>query len=123
MEPLTILAALAPAAIDGIKALIGKFTGNKPTITNADDYSKVTDADVRKLQALAQLEAPGGEVPAWVNAVRAMQRPPVVFAVIAVWLVGATGDMAEDKFLMVSNLAATVFFYLFGDRTMLYFKR
>lgn len=123
MEPLTILAALVPSAIDGIKALIGKFTGNKPTIVNSDDYEKVTAADVSKLNALAALDSPAGNVSVWVNNVRAMQRPPVVYAVTLAWLIGAFGFMPEQNFVMVSNIAATVFFYLFGDRTNLYFKR
>lgn len=123
MEPLTILAALAPAAIDGIKAIIAKFTGNKPTITSAEDYAKVLDAEIRKLEALARMDAPAGEVSRWVNNVRAMQRPTFVGIIMLAWAVGALGTMAEDKFLMVANLASAAAFYLLGDRTMLYFRR
>jgi len=125
MDPLTIFAALIPAGIDMLKSLVAKKTGNVPAVTTAKDYAEVIDADVRKLEALAKLDTPTGPVSAWVNNVRSMQRPAAIAAVLVVWLAGAVGlaDMGPERFTLVSNLAASVFFFLFGDRVNFHIKK
>lgn len=126
MDPLlltTALSALLPAAVDGIKSFIGSKTGNKPAVLTAEDYSKVVDADIRKLEVLSKLDSPGGETSKWANNLRSVQRPAVVMLVLLAWLYGAVFGLPGDVFQTVSQLASTVFFYLFGDRTNLYLKK
>lgn len=121
MDPLTLLTVFAPVVMDGAKALIGRFTGNKPAIVTTDDYAKVQDADIRKLEAIAKLDVPAGETYRWVNAVRSMQRPVVVASVLLAWVYVVVTDSAQID--NVSNLASAVFFYLFGERGLGYIKR
>lgn len=121
MEPLTILTVFAPLLMDGAKALIGKFTGNQPAVLTANDYVKLLDADIRKLQALADLDKPAGETYPWVNTIRSLQRPVVVVVVLIAWSYAMGTDSAQAD--NVSNLASAVFFYLFGERGLGYIKR
>ena len=55
MDPTIIFTSLIPLIIDGVKTAIGHFTDNKPAVVNAEDYSKVVDADIRKLDALYKI--------------------------------------------------------------------
>ena len=121
MDPITILASLLPLVIDGGKALISKVTGGTPPITSADDFIKIQDADVRRLEAIAKLDVPTGDVSRWVNDVRAMQRPTVVAIVLLAWVytVATSGQHID----LVSNMASSVFFYLFGERGLMYVKK
>lgn len=120
MDPLTLLTVFAPVVMDGAKALIGKWTDNKPAVTSAEDYLKIQDADIRKLEAIAKLDAPNGETYKWVSAIRSMQRPVVVMVVLLVWVYAIVTDLPQVD--TVSNLASAVFFYLFGERGLGYIR-
>lgn len=119
-----ILAAFLPLIIDAVKTGIAKWRGRDvPPITNADDYARIADVDVRKLEALARLDAVG-ETSQWVADIRALQRPAVVAAVGLTWVYSAAlTTMPPEKFALVSELASAVFFYLFGERVSLYMQR
>lgn len=125
MDPIlltTVLTSLIPAAVDGVKAWVSKKTDNKPAVLTADDYAKIADVDIRRLEALDKLDDPNGEVYPWVASVRAMQRPFVVAAVLVAWLGCVFLGCSEEKFILISQLASAVFFYLFGERTNMYIK-
>lgn len=115
MDPITIAAALLPALTDGAKMIFGKFFGDANP-KNVDDVIRLRSSDVQRMEALAKLDA-AGEVHTWVNDVRALQRPVAVVLVISAWIyttaVGASPGVQE----LTANLASSVIFYLFGDRT------
>lgn len=119
MDPVTLLTMFAPLLVSGGKALISRITGGSPAVTTPEDYAKIAASDVAKLEALAKLDATAEAGYPWVAAVRALQRPAVVAAVLLAWLVGILFDMEDVKFELVTNLASAVFFYLFGERVML----
>lgn len=126
MDPIllsTVLTSLIPAGVDAVKSWVSKKTDGKPAVLTADDYAKVIDADIRKLAAIAQLDKGDGPSYPWVNATRQIQRPGVVAGVLVSWLYGVFTDMPEANFQTVSQMASSVFFYLFGDRVNLYVKR
>jgi hypothetical protein len=116
MDPITILTALLPAAADGVKTVINHFFGNKGNPQTVDDVVKLNDSEVSRLQALAALDKPTGEVHKWVNDVRAMQRPVAV-------LVAVVGFVAYPESTMWANLASSAVFYTFGDRGYMYLKQ
>ena len=123
MDPVTILAALLPVASDGIRGLVTKWTGGagaKPA--NVEEAVRLIDADISRMKALAELDRPEN-TSVWVNDVRALQRPAAVALVIVSWL--GIGLLSTDPQLIdiSGNLAASVVFYLFGDRTYMHFKR
>lgn len=119
-----ILAAFLPLIIDAVKTGIAKWRGTEtPAATSAEEYAQIVDADIRRLEALAKLDAVG-PTSQWVADIRALQRPAVVAAVGLTWVYGAAlATMLPEKFLVVSQMAGAVFFYLFGERVSLYIQR
>lgn len=117
MEPLTILAALGPLAVDLGKSLISRFIAPsefKPA--TIDDYLKMREFDLRMFEAM---NAAGGTNPSypWVEAVVRLMRPTVAAIVLGTWAVLEMNGSASST---VTNFASAIGFYLFGDRTLFY---
>lgn len=110
-EPITALAAFAPVLVKAGEAVVQRFI--------APDAVKPTSiADVVALQGLEndrfrilQDADRGGDTYQWVEAVRKLQRPLVVFV-----LLGAFVHDPEN--VTVSLMFSSVTFYLFGERIM-----
>lgn len=117
VDPLTILAAFGPLAVDLGKSLIAKFIAPdnfKPATIEQYVQMKTVDLDMFK----AMNEA-GGTNPSypWVEAIVRLMRPGVGLIVLGTWCyMEITGDSSPA----VSNFASAVGFYLFGDRTLFY---
>jgi hypothetical protein len=117
MDPLTILAALGPLAVDLGKSLIGRFIqsdGYKPV--NVDEYVKMRQFDLDMFKAMNEA---GGANPSyrWVEATVRLMRPTVALIVLGTWASLKLHGQSSDT---VDNFAAAVGFYLFGDRTLFY---
>lgn len=117
MDPLTILAALGPLAVDLGKSLIGKYIqtdGYKPV--NVDEYVKMKELDLKLFTAMNEA---GGNNPSypWVEAAVRLMRPAVALVVLGTWASLKLSGQPSDA---VDNFAAAVGFYLFGDRTLFY---
>jgi hypothetical protein len=117
MDPLTILAALGPLAVDLGKSLIGRFIqtdGYKPV--NVEEYAKMKELDLKLFTAMNEA---GGSNPSypWVEAAVRLMRPAVALIVLGTW---ASLKLAGQPSDAVDNFAAAVGFYLFGDRTLFY---
>jgi len=123
MDPLTILSAFIPAVSDGIRGLINKWTGGAGAQpANVEEAVKLIDADIRRLETLAKMDSVGN-TSQWVNNFRALMRPSVGALIVVFW--GSTLYIQMDGALVdiAANLASSVVFYLFGDRTYMHFKR
>lgn len=118
MDPFTLLAALAPLAVDLGKAAIGQYIGKDFKPANIADYLAIRRADIEQFTAINQA---GGANPsyAWVEAVVRLQRPAVAAVALGVWAWSRTYGTPSDT---VDNFAATIGFYLFGDRTLFYIR-
>jgi hypothetical protein len=120
MDPITLLAALGPLAVDLGKSLIGKFIqpdGYKPV--NVEEYAKMKELDLKLFQAMNEA---GGSNPSypWVEAAVRLMRPSVALIVLGTWaMLTASGQSSPA----VDNFAAAVGFYLFGDRTLFYSRK
>ena len=117
MDPLTILAALGPLAVDLGKSLIGRFIQTdsyKPV--NIDEYAKMRQLD---LEAFKAMNDAGGANPSypWVEAIVRLMRPAVALVVLGTWAALKLQGQSSET---VDNFAAAVGFYLFGDRTLFY---
>jgi len=119
MDPITLLAAFAPLAVDLGKSLIAKFVAPenfKPA--TIEQYVEVKKIDLDMFKALNEA---GGSNPSylWVEAIVRLQRPLVVAIALGAWAyTHVTGTPSPE----VDNFAAIVGFYLFGDRTTLHPK-
>lgn len=119
MDPITLLAAFAPLAVDLGKSLIAKFVAPeqfKPA--TIEQYTQIKQLDLDMFKALNEA---GGSNPSylWVEAIVRLQRPLVVAIALGAW---AWTHIAGVPSPEVDNFAAIVGFYLFGDRTMFYAK-
>lgn len=117
MEPLTILAALGPLAVDLGKSLISRFIAPaefKPA--TIDDYIKMREFDLRMFEAMNNAGGTNPSYP-WVEAVVRLMRPTVAVIVLGTWAVLELNGGAGDT---VTNFASAIGFYLFGDRTLFY---
>ena len=120
MDPLTILAALGPLAVDLGKSLIGRFIQAdvyKPT--NIGEYTQMRNTDLEMFKAMNNVGAGGSTYP-WVEAVVRLMRPSVGAIVLGTWsFMKITGQDSAA----VNNFASAVGFYLFGDRTLFYAQK
>ena len=119
MDPITLLAAFAPLAVDLGKSLIAKFVAPdtfKPS--TIEQYTQIKQLDLDMFKALNEA---GGSNPSylWVEAIVRLQRPLVVAIALGIWAWSHSYGTPSSE---VDNFAAIVGFYLFGDRTMFYAK-
>jgi hypothetical protein len=120
VDPITILAALGPLAVDLGKSLIGKFIstdGYKPV--NVDEYVKMKELDLKLFTAMNEAGGANPSYP-WVEAAVRLMRPAVAIVVLGTWASLKLSGQPSDA---VDNFAAAVGFYLFGDRTLFYSRK
>ena len=117
MDPLTILAALGPLAVDLGKSLIGRFiqTDNYKPV-NIDEYAKMRQLDLESFKAMNDAGGVNPSYP-WVEALVRLMRPAVALVVLGTWAALKLQGQSSET---VDNFAAAVGFYLFGDRTLFY---
>lgn len=120
MDPLTLLAALGPLAIDLGKSLIAKFVAPdqfKPA--TIEQYVTMKKLDLDMFKAINEAGGTNPSYP-WVEAIVRMQRPMVASIALIVWAWSHTYGVPSSE---VDNFAAIIGFYLFGDRTLFYTKQ
>ena len=121
MDPITLLAALGPLAVDLGKSLIGRFIQTdvyKPT--NVAEYTQMRNVDLEMFKAMNNAGSSSGTTYPWVEAVVRLMRPAVGAIVLGTWsFMMLTGQ--ENP--AVNNFASAVGFYLFGDRTLFYAQK
>jgi hypothetical protein len=120
MDPLTILAALGPLAVDLGKSLIGRFIQTdtyKPV--NVDEYVKMRQLDLDMFKAMNDAGGTNPSYP-WVEAAVRLMRPAVAMIVLGTWAAIKLNGHSNES---VDNFAAAVGFYLFGDRTLFHSRK
>lgn len=118
MDPITMLAALGPLALELGKALVGKFIGSDFKPATVTDWLAMQKADIDKFIAI---NSAGGTGPTylWVEAIIRLQRPTVAAVALLTWGYSHTIGVPSPA---IDNFAAAIGFYLFGDRTLFYLK-
>jgi len=120
MDPITLLAAFGPLAVDFGKSLIGRFIQTdsyKPV--NIDEYAKMRQIELDTFKAMNEAGGANPSYP-WVEAVVRLMRPAVALLVLGSWVALTLQGQSSPT---VDNFAAAVGFYLFGDRTLFYSKK
>ena len=119
-DPVTILAALGPLAVDLGKSLINRYVAPdvfKPA--TIEQYTQMRQIDLEMFKAMN--EAGGGQASyPWVEAIVRLQRPFVAVVVLGTWCMLSAYGQSND---VVNNFAAAIGFYLFGDRTLFYARK
>ena len=118
----TIIGALVPVGIDGIKSLIGMFTGGVKPL-NVDDQIKLDQNEIAKLEAIAKLDNPYGQPSQWVIDLRASSRYLGALFVIVVGIGTLFLSVAPEIQRIGIEAANIAFGFLFGTRIMANLKK
>lgn len=123
MDPVTlatVFTSFIPALSYAFKRVVDYNTGGA-TPSNVSEVVAEKQADVDQLKAIAALDAVG-PVSTWVANVRALMRPIVVSVVLINWTALTLGLIHVDLqlYVITANVASSVMFYLFGDRSLMY---
>ena len=112
----TILSALIPVGAEGIKQYITTKLGGVKA-TTVQEQIALDDSEIKKLQAVAALDQPGGIPSQWVVNLRASSRYLAAWAVIAAGLLmmflPTVGMEVKGLGFEAANIA---FGFLFGSR-------
>ena len=118
-----LLPALLPAATDGVRSLINKFTGGAGAApSNPDEAIKLMQADTERLKALAEIEGEGSTYQ-WVEAVRKLQRPVLGSVAVIGYMTAVHSDVDASTLDSLGQWVKAYFFYLFGERSYQYLVR
>lgn len=119
----TLLSALVPVGVEGIKqVIVNKFGGVKAT--TIEEQIKLDEQDIKRLEAVAKLDNPGGTPSQWVIDVRGSAR----YVAAGVVILGGVGialvPSIEVSVKIVALEAANVAFgFLFGQRVVTNWKK
>lgn len=118
----TLLSSLVPVGIEGIKQLIVSKTGGVKPTTVAEQL-QLDEQDIKRMQAVAALDNPGGTPSQWVVDLRGSARYLAAFTVIIGGVAVAFCNV-DDMIKLVSIEAANIAFgFLFGQRVVANFKK
>lgn len=120
MDPISLLAALGPLAVDLGKSLINRFVAPdqfKPA--TIEQYVQMKQVDLEMFKAMNDAGGANASYP-WVEAIVRLMRPSVGFIVLLTWAYMHLSGMTTES---VDTFAAAVGFYLFGDRTLFYSRK
>lgn len=111
-DPITMLAAFGPTLVKVGEGIYQRYVApDTIKASTVAEQVQLINADTEKLRVISQADA-SGETYKWVEAIRKLQRPVVVFATLAAFL----ANPAENA---VSEIFQTVMWYLFGERVAL----
>ena len=118
----TIIGALVPVGVEGVKQLIGKFTGGVKA-TTIEDQLKLDNSEIERIKALAELDKPIGQPSQWVVDLRASSRYIGALVTIAVGLSTLYFQMPEQVQIIGLQAANIAFGFLFGTRIVANLKK
>lgn len=113
----TIVGALVPVGIEGVKQLFARFSGGvRPT--SVAEQIQLEQVEIERLKALAAMDNPGGTPSQWVIDLRGSSRYIGALATIAVGLSTLYVSMPEQVQMIGLQAANIAFGFLFGSRIM-----
>lgn len=119
----TIVGALVPVAIEGVKQAAARWFGGVRA-TSIDEQIKLDNNEIEKIKALAELDKPVGQPSQWVVDLRASARYLGALAVIATGIASLYIPEMEASVKMVALEAANIAFgFLFGSRIVVNLRK
>jgi hypothetical protein len=118
----SIIGALVPVGVEGIKQLINRFTGGVKPTTVAEQI-ELEKMDISRIEALARLDNPSGTPSQWVVDLRASARYIGALAVIAIGISTIFLNVPEQIQRIGIEAANIAFGFLFGARIMANLKK
>jgi len=119
----TLLSALVPVGVEGIKqAINSKLGGVKPT--TVAEQIQLDEQDIRRMETIAKLDNPGGTPSQWVVDLRGSARYLAAFIVIGGGIGLALVPSVPEPVKLVGLEAANIAFgFLFGQRIVSSYKK
>jgi len=111
----SIIGALVPVGVEGIKQVIARFTGGVRA-TTIEEQLKLDQSEIARLEALAKLDNPGGTPSQWVIDLRGSSRYIGALAVIAVGVSSIFLNLDANVKTIALEAANIAFGFLFGTR-------
>lgn len=116
----TILPALVPAIADGVRGIFARFTNSAGAAPqNVAERISLMQAEVARLEALAKLDNPAGEVSRWVADLRGSFRYVCVGGVIAATLGAVFVGIDPAALAVLLDLAGASMSFIIGERMYL----
>lgn len=119
----TLLSALIPASVEGIKQVITtKLGGVKPT--TVAEQLQLDEQEIKRMQVVAALDNPGGTPSQWVVDLRASSRYIMAGIVILGGIVSLYVPTVPTTVQALALEGANIAFgFLFGQRIVSNFKK
>ena len=111
----SIIGALVPVGVEGIKQVMTNFFGGVKAVT-VDDQIKLDTNEIEKIKALAELDKPIGQPSQWVVDLRASARYIGALAVITVGISTLYAPVDVRIQAIALEAANIAFGFLFGSR-------
>ena len=111
----SIIGALVPVGVEGIKQLMTNFFGGVKA-TSIEDQIKLNTNDIEKIKAIAELDKPLGAPSQWVVDLRASARYIGALAVITVGISTLYAPVDVRIQAIALEAANIAFGFLFGSR-------
>ena len=118
----SIIGALVPVGVEGIKQLITSWTGGVKPVS-IEEQIKLDQSEINRIEALAKLDNPGGTPSQWVIDLRASSRYLGALIVICVGLSTLYFSTTESIQRIGIEAANIAFGFLFGARIMANLKK
>lgn len=119
----TLLSSLVPVGVEGIKQfIVAKAGGIKPT--TVAEQIQLDDQDIKRLQAVAALDNPGGTPSQWVIDLRGSARYIAAgIVILGGMVVSFVPNVPTEIKMMCLEGANIAFGFLFGQRIVANFKK
>lgn len=119
----TLISALVPVSVEGLKQLITtKLGGVKPT--TVEQQIQLDEQDIKRMQVIASLDNPGGTPSQWVIDLRGSARYIAAFVVILGGVgIALTPEIPEPIKIASLEAANIAFGFLFGQRIIASFRK
>ena len=111
----SIIGALVPVGVEGIKQLMTNFFGGVKA-TSIEDQIKLDANEIEKIKAIAELDKPIGQPSQWVVDLRASARYIGALAVITVGISTLYAPVDVRIQAIALEAANIAFGFLFGSR-------
>lgn len=112
----SIIGALIPVGVEGVKQLIGHLAGDVKPVS-VDEQIKLDQNEIERIKALALLDTPVGTPSQWVVDLRASSRYIGALVTIAVGLSTLYMSNIPKEVQVIGLEAANIAFgFLFGTR-------
>lgn len=118
----SIIGALVPVGVEGVKQLMTNFFGGVKA-TSIDDQIKLDANEIEKIKAIAELDKPIGQPSQWVVDLRASARYIGALAVIVVGISTLYAPVDVRIQAIALEAANIAFGFLFGSRIVANLKK